>query len=248
MNSNPPSPISCLIIDDEPLSHQLLTEFIERTPALTLVGKARNAPEGLRMCQDMKPALILLDVQMPLMNGIELLAALPGPHPLVIITSAYKDYAVKGFDYGVVDYLEKPIFFPRFTQAVQRAEAQLVLRRSKKEAVSADEQHKRDHLSVRVGTRQVFIPLSTINYVEACQNYVKIQQRDRPVAVMTKIPLAEIEKRLAANSFTRIHRKYIICLDQVYQSTSSSIQLFSGEELPIGVSYQDSVRKALARS
>lgn len=119
------SKISCLIIDDEPLSQDLLIEHVERTPILELVGTANNGKQALVKCQELNPELLLLDIRMPRLSGFEFLDLLPKPTPLVVITSAYREYALKGYEHAVVDFLEKPIFPDRFSLAIQRVEERL---------------------------------------------------------------------------------------------------------------------------
>src|ERR671932_150510 len=103
--------INVLIVDDEPQAHDLLTDYINRTPILKLAGAASNGQMALKMGLNIQTDLLLLDIRMPKMSGFELLSAWPKPVPLVVITSAYREYALKGYEHAVVDFLEKPIFF-----------------------------------------------------------------------------------------------------------------------------------------
>ena len=246
MSLNLNQPISCLIVDDEPISHRKLTEYIQRTGFLYLAGAATNAPEAIQLCQQ-QPNLMFLDIHMPVMDGMELLSALPQPHPLVIITSAHPEYALKGFDYGVVDFLQKPFDFARFSVATQRAKIKFEQNQKETDSTSLGGLTQPETLSIRVGSNQVNIPLGTITYVEAFQNYVKIYQHGKSKPVLSKITLSEIEKKLSDHLFTRIQRKYIVRSDQVFELTPLHIVLFSGEQLSIGISYQESTRKALNR-
>lgn len=245
-------PIRCLIIEDEPLAQDLLMDYVERTPGLLLVGTAVNGQQAILKCQDCEPDLLLLDIRMPRMSGFELLDRLQKPVPLVVITTAYREYALKGYEHAVVDFLEKPIFFDRFTQAILRVEERLNhSQRNSKNKLSGDGELKINQkvLTVRAERNMVNILLENINFIESLDNYVKIHQLDQPAkAVLSKVTISHLDNQLPDQYFVRINRKYIIRIDQVHRLTSSFIELYSGDELPIGITFRDSVRHALGRS
>ncbi|MFD2937766.1 LytR/AlgR family response regulator transcription factor [Spirosoma flavum] len=242
--------IRCLIIDDEPLSQDLLIEYVERTPVLELAGTANNGQQALLKCQSLQPELLLLDIRMPRLSGFEFLDLLPKPTPLVVITSAYREYALKGYEHAVVDFLEKPIFPDRFGLAIQRVEERLEHSRWKQvnnnpgEGSDTGLGHKM--LTVRVDRNQVNLPLDTINFIESLDNYVKIHLTGQPAkTLVSKVTVSQLDNKLPQHDFLRINRKYIVRIDQINVFTSNSIKLFTGDELPIGTTFRDAVRQAL---
>ncbi|WP_040585718.1 LytR/AlgR family response regulator transcription factor [Spirosoma luteum] len=243
-------PISCLIIDDEPLAQELLSDHVERIPSLHVIGKAQNSKQALSLCKELQPDMLLLDIRMPGLSGFEFLDLLPQPVPLVVVTTAYREYALKGYEHNVVDFLEKPIFFDRFQKAIQRVEERLGSTRLNSNSKSSQEDSSINLtmklLSVRVGRDTINILLDSINYVESLDNYVKIHLNSRSSKpVLSKMTVAQLESKLPDDSFIRINRKYIVRIDQCQKITASSILLFSGEELPIGVTFRDAVRQTL---
>lgn len=242
-------PISCLIIDDEPLAQELLSDYVERISYLNLLGKAQNSDQALELCKQSNPDLLLLDIRMPGLSGFEFLDLLTPPLPFVIVTTAYREYALKGYEHNVVDFLEKPIFFDRFQKAIERVEERLGNSRRNSHNLAEDDEIVNlttKLLSVRVGRDTINIPLDTITFVEALDNYVKIftsEMGHKPI--LSKMTVTQLENRLPTDLFIRINRKYIIRIDQAKKITTHSIQLFSGEEFPIGVTYRDAVRQVL---
>lgn len=248
MNTKPI--IRCVIIEDEPLAQSLLIDHIDRIPSLELIGSANNGKTALKLCEELEPDLLLLDIRLPGLNGFDFLDLLPKPMPLVVVTTAYREYALKGYEHAVVDFLEKPIFFDRFSQAIQRAEERFRHSRQEPETSYLVEKDKvksdQKVLSVRVDRNQVNIPLDNISYIESLDNYVKIYQlKQRTKPLLTKITMSMLESKLPEQLFVRINRKYIVRIDQIHIANSVSIQLFTGEELPIGVTFRDAVRQAL---
>ena len=242
--------IRCLIIDDEPLSQDLLIEHVERTPVLELAGTANNGQQALLKCQSLQPELLLLDIRMPRLSGFEFLELLPKPTPLVIITSAYREYALKGYEHAVVDFLEKPIFLDRFSLAIQRVEDRLEHTRWKQvnnnSGESNDIRLDQKMLTVRVERNQVNLLLDTINFIESLDNYVKIHLIGQPAkTLLSKVTVSQLENKLPQQDFLRINRKYIVRINQINVFTASSIKLFTGDELQIGTTFRDSVRQTL---
>jgi two-component system LytT family response regulator len=244
------SKIRCLIIDDEPLSQDLLIEHVERTHILEFVGTANNGQQALVKCQELEPELLLLDIRMPRLSGFEFLDLLPKPMPLVVITSAYREYALKGYEHAVVDFLEKPIFLDRFSLAIQRVEDRLEHTRWMQINNNYGESNHirldQKVLTVRVDRDQVNLQLETINFIESLDNYVKIHLTGQPVkTLLSKVTVSQLDNKLPQQDFLRINRKYIIRIDQINVFTSNSIKLFTGEELPIGTTFRDAVRQIL---
>lgn len=237
--------IKCLIIDDEPLSQDLLIEHVASTPILELVGTANNGQQALVMCESLQPDLLLLDIRMPRLSGFDFLDLLPKPTPLVIVTSAFREYALEGYEHAVVDFLEKPIFIDRFSVAIQRSEERFEQIRWR-HANHTSLRNYEKMLKIRVDRNQVNLPLDTINFIESYDNYVKIHLLYRPAKpLLSKVTVSEMENKLPPKEFLRISRKNIVRIDQIEKIMTSSIQLFTGNELQIGPTFRDSVRQTL---
>ena len=227
-------------------------DYVERTPGLLLVGTAVNGQQAILECQKSEPDLLLLDIRMPRMSGFELLDRLHKPVPLVVVTTAYREYALKGYEHAVVDFLEKPIFFDRFTQAILRVEERLnYFHLNDKNSLLGEGESKINHkvLTVRAERNMVNILLENINYIESLDNYAKIHLLDQPTKpVLSKVTISHLDSQLPDPYFVRINRKYIVRIDQIHRVTSSQIELYSGDLLPIGVTFRDSVRHALGKA
>lgn len=238
--------VKCLIIEDEPFAQHLLMDHVERIDLLQLVGTADNAQEALRVANREKPDLLLLDIRMPGMTGFEMLNLLPKPVPLVIVTTAYRQYALEGYEHALVDFLIKPVEFERFQEAINRVRERLGVRESfqvesdlPERALTATQKM----LTVRIDRSLVNIPFPNIQYIEALDNYVKIHQLSR--TQLTKIPISKMESVLPTTEFIRINRKYIVRTALIQQVNSTFVQLFNGLDLPLGLTYRDVVRQAV---
>ena len=226
-----------MIIDDEPLAQKVLSDYIELLPSLNLVGRANNGPMALTLSKTLQVDLLLLDINMPKMDGFELLSEWAKPTPLVVITSGNRDYALKGYEHAVVDFLYKPIFFNRFTAAMQRVEDQLSLLHLAQQMATAT-----GKLTVRADRSDVNIPFDTINYIESSENYVKIYTLNQSaLPIMPKMTVLECEQLLPSNQFIRISRKHIVNAKQIRQVSTSVVTLYTGEELPLGSKYRNNL-------
>lgn len=221
--------MKCIVIDDETLAQEILMNYIERTPALRLVGVFSNSFEALTFLKNNPVELIFLDIQMPVLSGIDFLKTLY-PRPLIIITSAYPQYALESYHFEVVDYLLKPFSYERFEQALAKID-----RFKQKLLDKSFEQSSSEYLFVKVERRLVKINLDDILFVEGFGNYVKIYT-PREV-VVTREKMGDVEKYLPASTFVRVHKSYIVSLrhiDSIEQETIYAGKYF----IPIGNSYK----------
>ncbi|GAB3741940.1 LytR/AlgR family response regulator transcription factor [Spirosoma lituiforme] len=243
--------IKCLIVENEPSAQELMLDFVESTPSLTLVGVASNAQEANQLCVTKKPDLLLLDVQMPRFSGFDLLEMLPKPVPLVIITTAYKkyEYAIKGIKFAVVDYLTKPFDYKEFSDAVQKVELQLGVKRSDFETGIQESHIEKSSriLTVKVDRVDKDIPIESIIYLESADNYVKIHLLNAAKnSLITKVTMKELASLLGNTEFVQINRSYVVKINQVKKVTSTSVRLASGHDLPIGSSYKSYIKDFFA--
>lgn len=219
-------PLSCVIIDDEPIARNILKEYIVRDDRLLLVQDYSNASDALKELSLVKPKLIFLDIKMPKISGFEMLRSLP-QHPQVIFTTAFREYAVEGFDLNAVDYLLKPFSFERFLQAVNKAYVLLSTE------LSVDVSHNdssNDDLFVKSNGKLVRIRISEILYVEALKEYVRIFTPDGNQVVYQT--MQSLEDRLPKEAFFRIHRSYIAGLRHV-QAIEGNTVIVNGVQLPV---------------
>jgi len=226
--------IRCLVVDDEPLALDILEDYISKVPFLTLVKTTTSAIEGLSLVQSDAIDLVFLDVQMPELTGIQFLKIINGKCD-VILTTAYSQYALDGYDLDVVDYLLKPIAFDRFYKAAQK-----VLQSSGNTNSSAPEvlsvQKNHDFIFVKTEHKIQKIYLDDILYIEGLKDYISIFTRSERIITLQN--MKKMEESLPSKSFIRVHKSYIIALGKIESIERSRIQI--GEKtIPIGDTYRE---------
>nr|WP_319400237.1 LytTR family DNA-binding domain-containing protein [uncultured Carboxylicivirga sp.] len=236
--------IKCVIVDDEELAIDVLEEYVNRIDYLELAGSCRNAVEAMAFLNDNKVDLIFLDIQMPGLTGLQLLKNI-SDRPEVIMTTAYSEYALEGFDLQVLDYLIKPIPFDRFIKSVNRF---LKLHQSSISLpeVKQSNSYNDAFIFVKSDKMMVKILLSEITYVESLRNYVAIYRTNGKM-VKTMNTISNIEERLPETHFLRVHRSFIIAIDKIDSFTSGSFKI-NTEIIPIGRQYKELVKNRLEQN
>jgi DNA-binding LytR/AlgR family response regulator len=237
--------IKCLIVDDEPIGREIIENFAKKINFLEVVAVCEDAVEALDILGNHQIDLLLSDIQMPEINGLEFIRSLPSP-PVVIFITAHDQFAVNSFELGVVDYLLKPVSFDRFLKAINKARLQIDL--SKKALLSKD--NSIDSIFIRSNNpeKKVFkkINLADILYVKASGDYVKIytsvpsaDNTSPGEVVVTHSSMKTIEEKLPSNQFVRIHNSYIVSVNAIREVEGMQVKLIGGEYLPISKSYKD---------
>ncbi len=216
----------CIIVDDEPAAHYVLANYIKQNPQLELVFQGYNGIEAMNYLRENPVDLMFLDINMPEISGMELLKILP-THPKTILTTAYSEFALESYDYGVIDYLLKPIYFPRFLKAIDRFFAT--------ENVKKAEQAVINSVSVKVDGYFIEIELDQLLFAQSFGNYVKLHTTKR--TYLASITTTEFEKCLPEKSFMRIHKSYIVALDKI-DTTEKDFVIIKNERIPIGITYK----------
>ena len=227
--------IRCLIVDDEKLALELMEDNVLKVPFLQLVGKCKNATEAMEVMSREQIDLIFLDIQMPGISGMQFLNSLSNP-PMVIIVSAYDNYALDGFNKDVVDYVLKPVAFERFLKAVNKA-AELNNLRQQRDTIK---QTSPDYLFVNADYSVVRINIPDIVYVEGLKDYIKIYLKDQPKAVITRLSMRFMEEKLPADRFARVHKSYIVALGKISSFKRNRLML-GDTEVPVSDNYKDKV-------
>ncbi len=228
--------LNCLIIEDEPLAAEITQSYIEQVSFLRLEQICFDAISAFEVLKQKHIDVIFLDIHLPKLKGIDFLKALSNP-PKVIITSAYKQYALEGFDLQITDYLLKPFSFPRFLKAVYRL--QPITEIAKQTASVSSE---RPHRFFNVNKKKFKIYLDEILYVESLKDYVKIFTKDKNI--VTKYQLGELEEFLNDKNFVRVHRSFLVAKNKIEAVSSTEVEA-AGKTIPIGRSYHDIVKKEL---
>jgi DNA-binding LytR/AlgR family response regulator len=222
--------IKTLIVDDEPLALDIIESYIEKIPDLELVARCDNAIDANEILQKEHVDLLILDIQMPQMTGIELVKSLRKA-PKVIFTTAYSEYAVEGFELDAVDYLLKPVAFDRFMKAVNKVKDS-----SDKAHVAADD----DYFFVKADKKLIKIHFNEILYIEGLKDYVIIKKEaGRVIALQT---MKSLEAKLPSNIFMRVHRSYIVNIAKIKAVVGNSLELMENgktKDIPIGKNYKD---------
>jgi two-component system LytT family response regulator len=226
--------IRCLLVDDEPLAIQLLQRHIAQLDFCEVTGTCNNAIKALEILNQQDIDLLFLDIKMPQISGLDLLKALRRP-PKTILTTAYREYALDGFDLDVVDYLLKPITFDRFFKAMER-----YLRNSNFTIPHLLSSSEPQYIYLKSGHKYFKVDTRDIIYAESLKDYVNVHVKDK--VITSKYKISDLEKELEGKGFLRIHRSFIVNLQCITAFTATDIEIGS-LELPIGDSYKALVYK-----
>ena len=232
----------CLIVDDEPLAHKIISNYCDNLSFLEIVKKCHSAFEAINYLNENEVDLIFLDINMPKLKGLDFLRTLSKP-PLVIITTAYQEYAIEGYELNIMDYLLKPFSFERFLKAVNKAVDQKKLledaiKSSKKTLnnpnTSIDSEEQKS-LFIKGNKKIHHVQLNTILYLESVGSYVKIHLEKETITTLDR--LTNFENSLPKNLFLRVHRSYIIAVNKINVIEGNRIKI-NGTEIPIGSVYK----------
>ena len=221
------SKIKCIIVEDEPLAAKVLADYVAQIPFLVLGGIFKDAILATEYLRENKVDLIFLDIHLPKLKGLQFLKTLTAP-PAVIITTAYHQYAMEGFNLSVTDYLLKPIEFERFLVAINKVKA------TQGERIKSSE--LKDHLFLNVQKKKVKIMLEDILYIESQREYIKIVTTKKEY--ISKMSTHEIEEMLPFESFKRIHRSFIVSVKKIESYTAEEVEI-NGIAIPIGRGYKE---------
>jgi DNA-binding LytR/AlgR family response regulator len=230
----------CVIIDDEPIARSVIKKHLENIPNTNVIAECRNAMEAISVLQKEKVDLMFLDIQMPKLTGLDFLKTLKNP-PGVIIVTAYRDFAIEGYELDVIDYLLKPVSFERFLKAMNKYfennDSKPTILSDAGQIISQD-----IFIYVKENKKVKKIYLKDILYIESLKEYIRIHTEKNKI--VTKVQIGYIEKQLPQEYFLRIHKSYIVSLSYITAFTSHSIEV--GESiLPLSRSYKESVLKSL---
>lgn len=227
----------CLIVDDEPPALDLLENYISRVPFLTLAGKCANAIDAIHMLGTETPDVLFTDIQMPGLNGIQLINSgqLPANLP-VILTTAYNEYAVEGFNLNVLDYLLKPISFERFFKAVLRAKQAL---QDAQTVTAPATDNGNNFIFIKSEYKSIKVNFSDILYIEGLKDYCKIYTQNGPL--LTLRSMKEIEQLLPPKIFVRVHRSYIISIDKIKFVSKNAVVIGNNISLPVSSGFKNSL-------
>ena len=230
--------LRCLIVEDEPLAAEVLADYVSQMRQLELVGICEDAIYATEALSNESIDVIFLDIHLPKLKGLDFIKSLQNP-PQIIITTAYHQYALEGFELSVVDYLLKPIEFSRFLQAVNKLKTKTST--TSKRTIAKKERAFR---FFNVKKKKVKVYLDEILYIESRKDYVKIHTREQ--CLTTKFQLGELESILEEAKLLRIHRSFLVSKDHIKAFSATEIEV-ADQKLPIGRSYKDSVFENLGR-
>jgi DNA-binding LytR/AlgR family response regulator len=231
--------IKTLIIDDEPLAVEILETYVNQIPGLQLIGKCYNALDANELLQHQEIDLILVDVQMPQMTGIELIKSLSNP-PKVIFTTAFPEFAIQGFELNAVDYLLKPIAFNRFLKAVNKVMNTTQANEKNKEITN------QDFIFVKADKKLVKLNYEDILFIEGLKDYVIIYTDQ--ARIVTLQTMKSLEEKLPEHIFIRVHRSYIVNVHKIKSIHSDDIEIIVKNQskiIPIGNNYSENINQII---
>jgi DNA-binding LytR/AlgR family response regulator len=230
---------NCIIVEDEPLAAEILKDYIQQVPFLNLVTICEDAIYALDILQKEKIDLIFLDINLPKLKGFDFIQTLKNP-PNIIITTAYHEYALQGYECNVVDYLMKPIAFNRFLVAVNKLKQpnETLLTQSTIQGI------EREHLFFNVSKKKVKVYFDEILYIESVKEYINIVTTNK--AILVKFQLSQIDELLPKNNFIRIHRSFIVAKNKIDAFSATDVEI-NNKQLPIGRSYKELVQSIIEK-
>jgi DNA-binding LytR/AlgR family response regulator len=238
MNENK---IICMAVDDEPPALEVLKKFITSVHSLELAATCSDAIEAINFLQTKPVDLIFLDIKMPELLGTDFVRALKNP-PKVIFTTAYRKYAIEGFELDAVDYLLKPISFDRFIKAVSKVMQTPLSETKPEEEIQNKKADSNGYISFRSDRKMIKVALCDIQYIESIKDYIKVVTVAN--TIITKQSISSVEEILPAEMFIRIHRSYIVALNKI-ESYNNELVWIAKQELPISRMYRHEVGKTL---
>jgi two-component system, LytTR family, response regulator len=237
--------IRCLVIDDEPPAREMLKQHIANTEMLALAGVCSNAIEAISFLKENPVDLLFLDIQMPQLLGTSFIRTLKSP-PKVIFTTAYRKYAVEGFELDAVDYILKPISFERFLKAVNKVlQTNVGSIHPSKSLKEKEPEQSNTFLYFRVDRKMVKVFFNDILYIEGLKDYIRIVTPAK--TIVTKYLISALEQILPPDEFLRIHKSYIIAINKIESYNAETVQI-ANHELPIGRVFKHDVTKVLNAS
>ena len=237
-------PLTCIIVDDEPLAVKLMESFVAKTPDLKLLGSFTDSVEAINAVKEQKPNLLFLDIQMPDLNGMELAHMIPA-ETRVVFTTAFKEYAFESYEVKALDFLLKPIRYNKFMVAVEKAKEWFAKSES---TVSQHPSPITNHPSaifVRVDGELRNITISDIIYVNGMKDYVMFYLDSEPKPLITHLTMKAVEEMLPPEKFLRVHRSYIIAVDRIRKVDRNDCIYIGNEIIHVPDGYQDAFHKFL---
>ncbi len=240
--------MKCIAIDDEPLALKQISAYIEKTSGLELIGSFESSVEALKFLEKNDTDLMFVDINMPNLNGIDLVKSLKKP-PLVIFTTAYSEYAMEGFKVNAVDYLLKPIAYEDFRRAAMKAESWLKVRpidNDEESSVRANTNFKGNgkFIFIKSEYKVMRINFDKVKYIESMREYIRFHMEDQK-PIMTLLTIKAIENYLPPNQFMRIHRSFIVNLDKITIIDKQRVVFDGNTFLPISDQYKDKFQEYL---
>ena len=227
---------TCVIVDDEPVAREIIESFIQKTPNLSLAASFSNALETIQFAQENEADVYFLDINMPEINGLSL-AKIVNSDAHIIFTTAYRDYAIDGFNLNVIDYLLKPIAFDRFLQAIKKIpqKRQIIQKTENKNS-------NESFLFVRSERKMVKVNYKDIIYIESLSDYLKIHLQEK--TIVTRETISNIENKLPEKLFIRVHRSFIIAVHFIDAYTNEFIEI-NNKAIPVSRNYKESTLQKL---
>lgn len=246
--------LKCIIVEDETLAQDVIRNHLARIGGLELIGVFRTAPEAVPLIESGEVDILFLDIRLPGMSGLHFLRTLSDP-PLVVLTTAYAEYALESYEFNVIDYLLKPISFERFSKAVNKIlDGRLYPAAAVGQsaapvafpAVAADQPavSAGDHIFIKSNSKFFRVDFTEILYVQGMKDYLKIHTPD--FTLITHQTMNDLEKLLPPRLFIRVHRSYLVAVRQIRSIYGNTIEL-GKVEIPIGVNYKDAVMDLVGR-
>lgn len=233
--------ISCVVVDDEPLALKLLSDYVNKTPFLQLIKQTTNPFEAIELVQAGGVDLLFLDIQMPELTGLQLMKII-GHKCKVILTTAYPDYALDGYEFDVIDYLLKPITFDRFLVAAHKARERVSAEPAVVIQAAAPKEPVAGYIFVKTEYKIQKIDLADILYMEGLRDYVAIHIPGGKV--LTLQSMRSFQEQLPESQFMRVHKSYLVALDKIEFIERNRI-VIAGNYIPVGETYQEQFQQRL---
>ena len=237
-------PLTCIIVDDEPLAVKLMESFVAKTPDLKLLGSFTDSVEAINAVKEQKPNLLFLDIQMPDLNGMELAHMIPA-ETRVVFTTAFKEYAFESYEVSALDFLLKPIRYNKFMVAVEKAKEWFAKSESPVSQHPSPITNHPSAIFVRVDGELRNITISDIIYVNGMKDYVMFYLDGEPKPLITHLTMKAVEEMLPPEKFLRVHRSYIIAVDKIRKVDRNDCIYIGNEIIHVPDGYQDAFHKFL---